>query len=147
MLAEPYDENPYLPQVYAGRTELALDSQLFFLTSRVRQLNGSTLARGRAAITDYIFDKELIYAKRLLDPQQFASYQGRYEHLAAKVPAPVLAIYMQARQDDRSLIEKFGDDYRRYVQAVPRMNILAGAVRRLGRGAGARRDEGDNPSD
>jgi len=31
---EAYDKNPYLPGVYAGKKELALDCQLFFLTSR-----------------------------------------------------------------------------------------------------------------
>ena len=31
IILEPYDQNPYLPEVYAGKKELALDSQLFFL--------------------------------------------------------------------------------------------------------------------
>jgi len=35
MLPEPYDANPFLPDVYAGKQELALDSQLYFLTARV----------------------------------------------------------------------------------------------------------------
>ena len=39
LILEPYDQNPYLPEVYAGRKELALDSQLFFLTHRFDQLN------------------------------------------------------------------------------------------------------------
>ena len=40
--------------------------------------------------------------------------------------ASMLTIYMQARQDDQSLLEQFGDDYKRYMQRVPRMNILLG---------------------
>ena len=47
--------------------------------------------------------------------------------------AAALAVYMQARQDDHSLIDKFGDDYKRYMQKVPRMNILAGVIRLLRR--------------
>jgi len=52
----------------------------------------------------------------------------------ATATAGVLAIatmYMQARQDDDTLIEKFGDDYRRYMESVPRMNIVLGAIRLL----------------
>ena len=35
-------------------------------------------------------------------------------------------IYMQARQDDQSLIKKFGEDYKRYMRRVPRMNLVVG---------------------
>jgi len=45
--------------------------------------------------------------------------------------AAAMAVYMQARQDDPSLIERFGDDYRRYMQRVPRMDFLLGIIRLL----------------
>ena len=35
-------------------------------------------------------------------------------------------IYMQARQDDQSLIKKLGEDYKRYMRRVPRMNLVVG---------------------
>jgi len=47
--------------------------------------------------------------------------------------AAAMAVHMQARQDDPSLIERFGDDYRRYMQRIPRMNLLLGIIRLLGR--------------
>ena len=72
LLLEPYDKNPFMPEVYAGKKELALDSQLFFLTSRAVQLNTNRLVAGRICFSDYIFDKERIYSKRLLDAQQLA---------------------------------------------------------------------------
>lgn len=43
----------------------------------------------------------------------------------------MITIYMQAHQDDQSLVEKFGDEYKRYMQNVPRKNILLGVYRRL----------------
>jgi len=94
VLFEPYDTNPFLPEVYAGKKELALDSQLYFLTSRVEQLGRSLMTQGQIRISDYVFDKELIYARRLLDAQQLALYEEIYLPLAAKVTAPVLVIYM-----------------------------------------------------
>jgi len=91
---EPYNTNPFLPAVYAGKKELALDSQLYFLTNRTQQLNCDTLPAGRITITDYIFDKELIYAKRLLSRRQLSLYKKIYPSFAAKVAPPVLVIYM-----------------------------------------------------
>ena len=39
--------------------------------------------------------------------------------------------YLIALKADQELIEKFGDDYRRYMQKVPRMNFLLGLMRLL----------------
>ena len=94
ILFEPYDTNPFLPAVYAGNKELALDSQLYFLTNRISQLNPDNLEKGRIVISDYVFNKEMIYAKRLLDDRQFALYQEIYKHLRTKVTQPVLVIYL-----------------------------------------------------
>ena len=92
---EAYDKNPFLPDVYAGKKEFALDSQLYFLTSRIEQLNPKILTPGQIAISDYVFDKELIYARRLLNPQQLALYRNAYQPCDGKVAAPVLVIYLQ----------------------------------------------------
>jgi len=42
-------------------------------------------------------------------------------------------VYLGAREEDKRLVQKFGDDYVQYMRKVPRMNILAGMVRRLRR--------------
>jgi len=91
---EAYDRNPFLPQVYAGKNELALDSQLYFLTSRVAQLNNHSLAVGEIVFADYVFDKELIYAKQLLNAEQLALYNKIHKQIIADVAAPVLVIYL-----------------------------------------------------
>ena len=93
-LLEAYDTNPFMPAVYAGDTEMALDSQLYFLASRVGQLNHNILKPGELAISDYIFDKELIYAKHLLDEEQLPLYRKIYQLVCAKISQPALAIYM-----------------------------------------------------
>ena len=93
-LFESYDTNPYMPQVYAGRKDLALDSQLYFLISRVEQLNHNVLGPGEMVISDYVFDKEMIYARRLLNSQQLSKYWKYYQPFRAAVAAPVLVVYM-----------------------------------------------------
>jgi 2-amino-4-hydroxy-6-hydroxymethyldihydropteridine diphosphokinase len=95
ILREPYDTNPYMPQVYAGKKELALDSQLYFLDGRIKQLDKSALAPGRIVVSDYVFDKELIYARRLLDAEQLALYKDIHASMAGKAARPVLVIYLR----------------------------------------------------
>ncbi len=113
---EPYDTNPFMPDVYAGRKELALDSQLYFLTSRVEQLALDGLAEGQLCISDYVFDKELIYARRLLDAKQLALYEKVYPPFAAKVAAPVLVIYV--RDSAAHCLERIHRRNRPYEQQI-----------------------------
>jgi protein-S-isoprenylcysteine O-methyltransferase Ste14 len=40
-----------------------------------------------------------------------------------------VVVYLGCREEDKYLIEKFGDDYKRYMQKVPRMNFPLGIVR------------------
>jgi len=115
-LLEPYDENPFLPQVYAGKKQLALDSQLFFLTARAEQLNPDCLKTGRLAVSDYIFNKELIYANRLLDSRQLTLYQDIYLPFSSKVAQPVLVIYL--RDSAESCLERIHQRSRPYEQKI-----------------------------
>ncbi|MHC4243037.1 MAG: 2-amino-4-hydroxy-6-hydroxymethyldihydropteridine diphosphokinase [Planctomycetota bacterium] len=94
MLPEPYDTNPFLPDVYAGKQELALDSQLYFMTARVAQLNNSDLEKGQTYISDYVFDKEPIYSRQTLTPEQLTLYDKIYKSSDSKVALPVLVIYL-----------------------------------------------------
>lgn len=41
----------------------------------------------------------------------------------------IACVYLISRQEDQSLIEKFGDDYKDYMNKVPRMNLLIGIIR------------------
>jgi protein-S-isoprenylcysteine O-methyltransferase Ste14 len=41
----------------------------------------------------------------------------------------ILSLYISCKWEDQRLIEKFGDDYRQYMQRVPRMNVFAGIMR------------------
>jgi len=45
----------------------------------------------------------------------------------------IISIDQITRMSDEQLVEKFGIDYEMYIQAVPRLNILLGIVRKLKR--------------
>ena len=116
LLLEPYDTNPFLPAVYAGKKELALDSQLYFLTSRISQLNRNALAPGQIVISDYVFNKERIYARRLLNAQQLDLYDNIYQPTSAEVTQPTLVIYL--RDSLQKCLERIHQRGRPYEQKI-----------------------------
>ncbi len=127
ILLEPYDTNPFMPDVYAGKKELALDSQLYFLTSRVEQLNHNTLKKGQIYITDYIFDKELIYSSQTLTPEQLALYRKIYQPSNHKVTLPVLVIYLvDSTQNCLERIHKRNRPYEQKIEQQFLENLDAG---------------------
>jgi protein-S-isoprenylcysteine O-methyltransferase Ste14 len=58
-----------------------------------------------------------------------------YQHwLFVIVAIPGIAsVYLISRQEDYFNIERFGDDYKRYMQKVPRINFVVGVIRLLRR--------------
>ena len=94
-------ENPFLADFYAGRPGAALQSQLFYLLDRHRQQ--LTLHQGdlftQATISDYLFDKDKIFAYLNLDDNELFIYQRLYDLLIKDVPPPDLVVYLQAPTD------------------------------------------------
>lgn len=131
VLREPYDTNPYLPKVYAGQTELALDSELYFLKWRGDRSARSALATGRMVVSDYVFERGLIYARRLLSTEQFESYEKVYECLAANSTPPVLVIHLQDSVE--VCLDRIHNRNRPYEQRIEAqfLDELAGDYERL----------------
>ena len=94
-------ENPFLADFYAGRPGAAFQAQLFSLLARHRQqvaLRQSDLFN-RLTISDYLFDKDKIYAYLNLDDNELFIYQRLYDLLAPDVVTPDLVIYLQTPTD------------------------------------------------
>jgi len=54
--------------------------------------------------------------------------------LAAIVGVPIIVwTYLEEVKAEKGLMIKFGDDYKRYTQRVPRMNFILGIIRLLQR--------------
>ena len=90
-------ENPFLADFHAGRPGAAFQAQLFSLLARHRQqveLRQSDLF-SRLTISDYLFDKDKIYAYLNLDDNELFIYQRLFDLLAGDVVQLDLAIYLQ----------------------------------------------------
>jgi deoxyadenosine/deoxycytidine kinase len=91
-------DNPFLADFYADRPGAALQAQLFYLLNRHRQQ--TALQQGdlfsQTTVSDYLFDKDKIFAYLNLDDNELFIYQRLYDLLARDVPRPDLVIYLQA---------------------------------------------------
>jgi deoxyadenosine/deoxycytidine kinase len=94
-------ENPFLADFYADRPGAALQTQLFYLLSRHRQQTALQQADlfSQTTVSDYLFDKDKIFAYLNLDDNELFIYQRLYDLLSRDVPAPDLVIYLQTPTD------------------------------------------------
>ena len=99
-LEQPAD-NPFLERFYKEPTQYALQTQLYFLFQRVRQLKelrqGDLFTPIRVA--DFMLAKDPLFARITLDDDELYLYEQVYLQLAPEVPAPDLVIYLQAPTD------------------------------------------------
>jgi len=94
-------ENPFLADFYADRPGAALQAQLFYLLNRHRQQAAlrQTNLFSQLTISDYLFDKDKIFAYLNLDDNELFIYQRLYDLLSADVPQPDLVLYLQTPTD------------------------------------------------
>jgi deoxyadenosine/deoxycytidine kinase len=106
MLLEKPEENPFLARFYQDPVRHALPTQLFFLFQRINEVRdlGQMDMFSTRTVSDYLFDKDVLFARLNLSNDEFALYQNIYRGLAPQAPAPDLVIYLQAPPD--TLIER-----------------------------------------
>ncbi len=103
---EQIEENPFLERFYRDPRGYAFQTQLFFLLSRHRQLQeifqaGMVMVEGalvpeQAVVSDYLFEKDRIFATLNLTEHELALYYRIYELIRQDIPKPDLVIYLQA---------------------------------------------------
>jgi deoxyadenosine/deoxycytidine kinase len=98
---ETVEDNPFLKEFYRNRDRYAFQTEMFFLLSRYRQQMGLSQYNlfNRVTITDYIFDRNRIFAYINLNNDEIRLYEDVYSILRNKIPKPDLLIYLQADID------------------------------------------------
>lgn len=118
VLLEKPQDNPFLERFYQDPKRNALPTQLFFLFQRieeVRELAQMSLFNSRT-VSDYLFEKDVLFAQLNLSDEEFKLYQNIYQSLAPQAPAPDLVIYLQATTN--TLVERVrrrGHSYERSI--------------------------------
>ncbi len=97
LLEQPQD-NPFLERFYRDSPRYALPTQMFFLFQRMNQLKDMAQADlfGSPVVSDFLLDKDPIFAALTLADDELHLYHQMYGHLSRESPRPDLVIYLQA---------------------------------------------------
>ena len=123
LLLEQPEANPFLARFYQNRQRYALQTQLCFLFQRLDQMRGLAQPElfPRTVISDYLMEKELLFAGLTLGDDEYGLYRQIYDRVSRQAgPAPDLVIYLQAspetlisrvRKRGIEMERKISDDY------------------------------------
>lgn len=120
---EPEAENPYLADFYRDMRTWAFQSQVFFLTRRLRahrQLldHPTSVIQDRTVYEDAEIFAENLYRQGLMDDRDYRSYCELYHVLIEFLPPPDLVIYLRASVD--TLLERISHRGRKYEREISR---------------------------
>lgn len=118
LVLERFEENPFLPKFYEDKKRYAFQTQLAFLASRFKQQEKMTSRElfDECVISDYIFEKDRIFARLNLDDDELGLYDNIYNIMTGISARPDLVIYLQSSVDRLMVnIEKRGRDYEQHI--------------------------------
>ncbi len=119
LLLEDVEENPFLTNFYQDPKKYGFQAQMFFLLRRYNlalQMGQMGLFQ-RTAISDFLFEKDRIFAKVNLDENEFWLYEQVYQILRKRVTPPDLVIFLQAKTE--VLMQRIKKRARKYERNVP----------------------------
>lgn len=122
LVLEKFEENPFLARFYEDQEHYAFQTQIFFLLSRYKQQQELFQADlfHNFVISDYIFDKDKIFAYLTLQDEELKLYEALLGAIEKNIPIPDLVVYLQSSVDrlmtnirsrGRSYEENMSSDY------------------------------------
>lgn len=98
---EEFEKNPFLEDFYSDRNRYAFQTQMFFLINRYEQqkkLNQGDLF-AEYIVSDYIFDKDKIFAYLNLYAEELKLYESTFPLLERDLRKPDLVVFLQSSVD------------------------------------------------
>lgn len=94
------EDNPFLADFYKEKPGSALRAQMYFLMERQKRVREALAAESPAPVlSDFLMEKDRIFANLNLDDEELELYDRYYETLTADIPPPDLVIYLQANPE------------------------------------------------
>jgi deoxyguanosine kinase len=94
------EDNPFLSNFYDEKPGAAFATQMHFLMERHQRLMEIDREKKPGpVVSDFLFEKDKIFAYINLDNEELKLYERYYEMLATSVPVPDLVIYLQAKPE------------------------------------------------
>lgn len=118
ILLEKPQDNPFLERFYQDPQRHAMSTQLFFLFQRINELRDQAQMDlfNTRTVSDYLFEKDALFARLNLSEDEYKLYQNIYQSLAPQAPTPDLVIYLQASTD--TLFERVHRRGRNYEKSL-----------------------------
>lgn len=101
LIFEQFETNPFLEKFYNDRRRYAFQTQMFFLINRFKQqeeLSQEDLFSSYI-VSDYIFEKDRIFAYLNLTGDELKLYESLYPLLARSLRKPDLVVFLQSSID------------------------------------------------
>jgi len=90
------EDNPFLADFYREKPGAAFRAQLYFLMERYQRLLDAQKADTQPVVSDFLFEKDKIFAYINLDNEELKLYERYFEMFTAALKPPDLVIYLQA---------------------------------------------------
>jgi deoxyguanosine kinase len=116
LVLEKFEDNPFLERFYQNPERYAFQTQLFFLLTRYKQLQALSQQDlfSEFLITDYIFEKDKIFAHLNLQDDELHLYDQLAANMEKNLAKPDLVVYLQSSVDRLMLnIRQRGRDFER----------------------------------
>jgi deoxyadenosine/deoxycytidine kinase len=98
VVLEKFEENPFLKDFYRDPDRYAFQTQIFFLLTRYKQQRELFQADlfHRFLVTDYIFEKDKIFAYLNLQDEELKLYETLISSIEHSIPTPDIVVYLQS---------------------------------------------------
>ena len=98
VVLEKFEENPFLTDFYRDPDRYAFQTQIFFLLTRYKQQRDLFQADlfHRFLVTDYIFEKDKIFAYLTLADEELKLYETMIASIEHNIPTPDVVVYLQS---------------------------------------------------
>lgn len=94
------EDNPFLADFYKEKAGAAFRAQMYFLVERQKRIREALAVETPGPVlSDFLLEKDRIFANLNLDDEELKLYDRYYESLTADIPAPDLVIYLQAKPE------------------------------------------------
>ena len=130
LILEEFADNPFLPKFYKDPKKFAFPLELSFLAERYQQLKDDISKQdlfNPLVISDYIFQKCLIFAKVNLPEAEFELFSKLFSIITPLLPKPDLLVYLYLEEEDLKInIAKRGRGYEEKIEKQYLTNIHNG---------------------
>jgi deoxyadenosine/deoxycytidine kinase len=128
LILEEFADNPFLPKFYEKPEQYAFPVELFFMAERFKQLKELLQQQNlfqELTISDYLFNKCLLFAKVTLPEDEYRLYQRLFDIIHQQLVQPDLLIYLHApveklqaniKKRNRSYEQNIPDEYLSNIQ-------------------------------